>query len=128
MTTPQPTPATPTKPTAGYGLLVAVFACPALLLFGWIYNLVTGDGSGSGPSSTLATAACRVLVEDRLVAPSTADFSNLSASEGSGDRWTVTGSVDAENRLGTPIRMDFTCVVEYDGGDWRLVRMSGLTG
>lgn len=73
-----------------------------------------------------ARAACRVLVEDRLRAPSSAEFSNL-AHTGSGDRFTVTGVVDAQNAFGAMVRNTFTCEVRLDGDQWRLVRMGGLT-
>jgi hypothetical protein len=127
MTTPTPALTQPRMSRTNKAL-IALWSFVGLLLV-WFALSDTGDEpyTPSGDSSG-ARAACRILVEDRLVAPSTADFSDLTTSEGTGDRWTVTGSVDAENRMGVPIRMDFTCVVQYDGGDWRLIRMSGLNG
>jgi len=110
--------------TASDWVLTVLVAIAVLIVLYMAAGYLTGD---DGPDGDEAKAACRVLVEDRLVAPATADFSGLSAA-GGGDRWTVKGSVDAENRLGTPIRMNFTCVVEYSGGDWLLIRMSGLNG
>jgi len=75
--------------------------------------------------SDMAKAVCQGFVEDRLRAPSTADFSSLSAV-GRGEQWTVKGAVDSQNAFGVPIRSNFTCVVEHDGGVWRLVRVTGL--
>lgn len=123
MTTPTPPP--PAKSTAtGWAALGLLIACPVLFVGGWLYNALSGGSSGSNDSG--ARAACRVYVEDRLRAPSTAEFSGLEATAGDRGRWTVTGSVDAQNGFGAQVRSDFTCVVEYNGGDWLLVRITGL--
>jgi len=116
----------PLNPKTASDWVLTVLVAIAVLIGGWMGWSLLFDGSDGDVDG--ARTACIVFVEDRLVAPATADFLSLSASETSGNRWAVTGSVDAENRLGVPVRMDFTCVVRFDGADWQLVRMSGLAG
>ncbi len=55
------------------------------------------------------------------------DFSDLTSS-GSGDGpWTVTGSVDAGNSFGAPLRSRFVCTTHREGeGDWVLHNLTGL--
>lgn len=67
-----------------------------------------------------AEVMCEEFVKDRLKAPSTADFSDEKARSLGGPRWDVSGSVDAENSFGAPIRMQFRCDLKYMGNDkWR---------
>lgn len=77
------------------------------------------------PDGYDATQACRYFVKERLKAPSTAEFSGESQS-GSAPRWTVSGSVDAENSFGAKIRMSYTCTVSLDGSDFVLESLTGL--
>jgi hypothetical protein len=84
-----------------------------------------GANGGSEPSAYEAKSACKEFVERRLKAPSTADF-EMDAS-GTGDRWTVTGTVDSQNSFGGMVRNSFTCQVRYDGDQWVLEGLSGLT-
>jgi len=81
---------------------------------------------GSDPPDGFdAQVACKSFVEDRLKSPSSADFSNVTHS-GDSPRWTVTGSVDAENSFGASLRSDWTCTVRLDGGDFVLESLTGL--
>lgn len=92
-----------------------------------------GEGSGGGGSETggdqriTATVMCEQFVEDRLVAPSTAEFPWSLSTEGTylGDgRYRFNSYVDAENQFGANIRRDFTCTVEYRGNEeWRLINL-----
>lgn len=80
-----------------------------------------GDADG-------AQYACEQFVEDRLKAPSTAEFSDQSESN-DGDVWTATGSVDSENSFGANLRSDYKCVVRYladEDESYELVEFTGL--
>lgn len=102
------------------GSIPVVFGV-ALLGFG----LLPAPGqTSSEPTGTDAALICKQIVEDRLKAPSTADFSDIRYA-GESPRWTVTGTVDAENSFGAKLRMNWTCVVRLDGG-WKLELLTGL--
>lgn len=86
-----------------------------------VASYVTGDASGDAAG---ARVACENLVSDRLVSPSSADFSRPDVNElaGSGDAYRVVGFVDADNRLGASMRIDYECKVRHTGGDeWSLI-------
>lgn len=85
---------------------------------------VIGIGSLSdGDSEAGARVACENFVTDRLVSPSSANFSRPDVTEDN-DLYTVSGHVDADNRAGAAIRIDYDCVVRHTGGDdWRLVQL-----
>jgi hypothetical protein len=74
-----------------------------------------------------ACVVCQDFVKDQLVAPATAKFPICSHWEidqkyGTTDTWTATAYVDAENRMGAMLRMEFTCEVRYKGDDnWGLL-------
>lgn len=94
------------------------------------FLILIGVGSAldRGPDMDGASAAeaCKELVLGRLKAPATAEFSNLATS-GSGIRWTVTGSVDAENSFGAKLRMGWSCTVRAQNGEWQLEALTGLS-
>lgn len=91
----------------------------------WAIGAIGADDSngGSGGDEYGARDVCEQFVEDKLVSPSSADFVGTSARHLQGSsEWLVTGSVDAENRMGASIRIDYQCQVDHEGGnDWRLV-------
>lgn len=53
---------------------------------------------------------CQIEVRDQLKAPSSARFSNMSAT-GSGGDWVARGEVEAENSFGVMMRSDFQCTL-----------------
>lgn len=77
---------------------------------------VTWLASQRGGGASEAEQECQARVELRLKAPSTAEFSASSARElgKTGDRWEVTGIVDAENSFGGTVRMTYKCDLTYD--------------
>lgn len=85
-----------------------------------------GQRTGFNPTSKAVDAwvMCQDFMEDRLQAPSSADYpccySDFVTYEG--DRvYEVRSYVDAENAFGAKLRRDFLCRVEYRGNDrWRL--------
>lgn len=119
----------PDKPNPWYtrkGFLLVV----AIVVLIIVANLGSGGGSspaggGSGGvtvqhEAVEAYVVCQQFVEDRLKAPSTAEFggpySQVTAHNGGG-RYTVDTYVDAQNSFGAMIRTDFTCVVQHKSGD-----------
>lgn len=99
-----------------------VGAAVAVLGFG-SYAMGADDSSSGTGDEYAARNVCKQFVEDRLVSPSSADFTDTSARHLQGSsEWLVTGSVDAENRMGASIRVDYQCQVAHEGGDnYRLV-------
>ena len=71
------------------------------------------------PSQDAKRVCQEQFIPDRLKAPSTAKFSEVTVSS-SGDVYTVTGKVDADNSFGARVRSGFTCIVRDTGKTWRL--------
>lgn len=84
------------------GVGVAAFVIVLALMF----------AGGGGNEQRDVTTACEQAVKARLKAPASADF-DTSATESSPDRWTVSGSVDAQNSFGAKIRSSFSCRVAW---------------
>ncbi|SNR98957.1 hypothetical protein SAMN06272737_1579 [Blastococcus mobilis] len=105
-----------------------------LLILGVIGSIFNGcddddsGSSGSDGSDSGAYYACEGFVEDRLKAPSSADFSGYFDSYviQSGDEYTVSGYVDAENSFGAMLRSEWTCTVRDGGDTWYLESLTGL--
>jgi hypothetical protein len=105
----------------------------AVLVVGGCSLAVSGgdddDASGGDRSEGMAKVMCEDFVEDRLKSPSSAEFSGIfdTTISGSGDDYTVTGYVDAQNGFGAMLRSNYTCQVRDDGNDrWSLVSLSGI--
>lgn len=67
---------------------------------------------------------CQQFLEDRLRAPSTADYpwgySEYTTDLGGG-KYRVRSYVDAQNGFGAQIRTNYDCTVQHAGGDrWTL--------
>ena len=112
--------------TRGTG--TAGLALAALLTAGCVGSSV---GGSSGDRRQDAYYMCQQFAEERLKAPSTADWPNWYEHEGV----TVTGTgegpyvvlthVDAENSFGAKIRDEVFCKVRHVSGDtWRLQRIN----
>lgn len=80
-------------------------------------SMATGGGDEPDePDAAIAEVICEQMVEDILKSPSTAEFSNQSAS-GSGTSWTSSGDVDAENGFGATMRSGYSCTMTYHASD-----------
>lgn len=108
----------PAAQVAGIGCLVVLGIFAALMFWG----MASGDDEDDAPTKYGAQNVCEQFIEDRLKAPSTADFNHDSASN-VGDVWVVVGSVDSENGFGAMIRSDYVCKVRATDtdGNWRLI-------
>lgn len=85
-----------------------------------------GNDASARDRSVDAWTTCKDFVEERLSAPSTADFPSWDPDQylksRSGQEYTLAAYVDAENKLGGTVRTDFTCTVRHlVGGEWRLM-------
>jgi len=90
-----------------------------------IIALIVAHPTKHQPTSTEnrddATRACQEkFVPDRLKAPATAKFSNVTTTATAAGGYTVVGSVDSENGFGALIRSTFTCSVHSSGDQWVL--------
>ena len=91
-----------------------------------------GEKGPEEPTPRYAYIHCKHYVEQRLKAPSSADFSSLSNSNvtqlkqtrrgGKNEiKYLVTGYVDAQNSFGAKIRNNYSCTVTgKTGGEWGL--------
>lgn len=102
---------------------LALIAVPVIAFA--IYS-ATRDKSGDADElrEVQAQRACEDQVREQLKSPSSASFSNITAT-GSGASWDVYGSVDAENAFGATIRSDFSCDVRFTGNTVGVI-VSGL--
>lgn len=73
----------------------------------------SGGGSKWEPTAFEARSICEDWVKDRLKAPSSAKFTD-GAESGGGGKYTISGSVDAQNSFGAMIRSTWTCDIRYD--------------
>lgn len=77
-------------------------------------SIAERSSSKSSPSEAAERDAkiyARLIVEDQLKVPSTADFclySEMDATNLEGNRWEITGYVDAENSFGAKLRQNWT--------------------
>jgi hypothetical protein len=119
-----PTPPAPVKPDrAGlWAVLVLVLAAGGCVA-------ISSGGEDDPPDRSLqAQSICQTAVENRLKAPSTADFSRWGeAPTGTVNGWTVEGMVDAENSFGAKIRSAFTCDLHRRGERWYVDAVRGLS-
>jgi hypothetical protein len=73
-----------------------------------------------------AIVICEKFVKEQLIAPREAKFPGIfdeqpTATQMNSTAWHVEGWVDAANRMGVHVRLDYTCEVQYLGDDrWRL--------
>lgn len=82
-------------------------------------------GCGGGDEKALdrvgAGLICEDFVEDRLRSPGSTEFPKQQIEVLKADRYTVTGSVDAENGFGALLRSDYRCELRLDGNRWHLL-------
>jgi len=97
----------PAKRRGGIGCLVVIG------LFAAVIAVFVTIGATAGPNLEIsAQIACENLVSDQLKSPATAEYNDKAVGKGS--RWTVTGTVDAQNGFGAMLRSSFQCVVKID--------------
>lgn len=118
------------KPGASTGSKIAAGVIMVAVVVGVVSCLRSlGDGGGDGRNDGMAKVMCENFIKDQLKAPATADFSSIFSTTitGSGNDYTVAGTVDAENSFGAKLHSNYTCEVHDNGGDrWSLVSLTGI--
>lgn len=100
-----------------WGVGALVFVIVGLLLVGALRHKGTGGGDSVKNVQYAACDVAHKFVKNQLKAPSTASFQSCfdSVATSSGDTWTVTGYVDAQNGFGAKLRNTFVVVETYHG-------------
>lgn len=88
------------------------FAVVFLLIIGGCVAIMSGDGKRGEADEGDAIYACKDFTKDKLKSPSSAKFSDETAS-GSGSSWTSSGTVDSQNSFGAMVRSGYTCTLTY---------------
>lgn len=77
-----------------------------------MFEILSGkEDNDSSDESTNAKVCAVKAVKDNLKSPSTADFcsySEMTAENLGGDKWKISGYVDAENSMGAMLRQNWT--------------------
>jgi hypothetical protein len=85
--------------------------------------ILAGCAGSDGNHKYGAQAVSEQFVEDRLEAPSTADFTMPKVTEEPDGSSMVVGSVDSENGFGAKVRSDYLYWGTNTGGDnWQLLK------
>ena len=122
--------------SACFWMFAAVLA--VLAVGGGVLLAIASDSDSetpAGDTKAAAEAMCQQFVGDKLAAPANAAYSRVESKK-TGKRWEVVGLVDAENRLGVPLRQAIRCTgLEYLGDErWKAKKVliqdhvPGLTG
>lgn len=105
-----------------------LIAGAAFGLLGICSRINGGDASGAGDEIS-AFVYCNAFVEERLAAPTTAEYpdawdADIEQMEDS--VWRVASYVDAENGFGAKLRRRFVCQARPTGDGWELLSLTGL--
>ena len=107
--------------------IVFILVILAVIIFACLMSRCGSDSSEpevDKGDSIDAYLVCQDFVSEGLKAPSTAEFASMSDStirNTSGDNWSVSSYVDAQNSFGAMIRTHFVCDLVYRGdGYYRL--------
>ena len=105
-------------------IIIAFTVCVFVVVFA--VAITSGGGGGNSASSKIedtyghdefeAQVIAEEIVEGKLKSPSTAEFCEHSeyTITCSGDTWTVTGYVDAQNSFGATLRNNFTVKFTFE--------------
>lgn len=106
------------KAVLGCGGLVALIM--VLIIGGCTVSMFTGGDKKNEPTEYDARYYCQEFVKDKLKAPSTAKFSDQTAS-GSGASWSSSGTVEAQNTFGGMVASRYSCTLSYNADEesWR---------
>lgn len=102
---------TANPPSAGgcWKWTVGLLALPAMLLLALFIWSQVAPAPADGRVDFIVS--CQAAVRDRLKAPSTADFGPETSRDvqGSPGSYRLTGTVEAQNALGVPLRTAYSC-------------------
>ncbi len=106
---------------SGFGCGIGCLAALGVAVVVGIIAAITSTGvADRAPvyDEISAYTYCEIAVREELKSPSTAAFSQMSAT-GSGGSWTARGVVDSENSFGAIVRASFQCTIK-DGEQIRV--------
>ena len=78
--------------------------------------------SSSSDKATDAKICAQKVVKDNLKSPSTAKFckyAEMTATNMGGDKWKITGWVDAQNSFGATVRENWTVILTLTGSGFK---------
>ena len=105
-------------------LMYQHFISLVLLVILCALGVGSSESGSSGPDEVGAFFMSKKFVEERLKAPSSADFcsySDATVTDLGGGRFSVSAYVDAQNSFGATIRTYYSCVLRSTDGDtWTL--------
>ncbi len=87
--------------------------CSVLWWFAFRDGAMFADDGSLG-----ARAAARNFVVEKLKAPATAEFGDITAIQLGDGTWAVSGSVDSQNSFGALIRSQFDCSITNARDTW----------
>lgn len=113
--------------------LIGIIILAVAVIF--LLKMCNGPSSSAGAgysgndynTSTNAKVCARKAVEDSLKAPSTASFcsyTEMNATNLGGDKWMVTGYVDAQNSFGAMVRQYWSVTLILTKTGFKLVSVS----
>lgn len=109
------------KPMGCFGFfLIAVGVVVAIVIGLSIWGSYRNAHPTDEDKQAESQVACEDVVKKNLKSPSTASFSNETAT-GTDGQYTVTGDVDSQNSFGATVRAHFTC--ESDGSTVHLTSL-----
>ncbi len=71
----------------------------------------------------MAQVVCEKAVKQRLKAPATAQFESPERTLLGNERFSITGTVDAQNGFGALLRMNYSCAVQFTGSETYRIEM-----
>lgn len=78
----------------------------------------SSDPDSAGSIEFESQLLCRQAIRSNLKSPGSADFADsytgLTLDQKSTKRYTVMGSVDAENSFGAKVTQNYLCIINYD--------------
>ncbi len=94
-----------------------------LLIAGVISIVIVSAVSKNAPDKASVVVIAEKAVKEKLKSPSTAEFSPMSETTAtkSGDTWTVSGWVDAQNSFGATMRNNYTVVIKFSGNSYEVI-------
>jgi hypothetical protein len=99
------------------GNLIVMLVVAVLMITGsvWLYNSCESVEYDTAENTSIdADVEVEFYVKKRLKSPSTADFGYANVSKLSKDRFKVSNTVDSQNSFGGMVRMNYSCVIEFN--------------
>jgi len=109
-------------------MIVVIFACLALGLFGVIYLqqiLPDVTGKSGSDNSTKSLVRCEEVVRASLIDADRAQFRNQKVTSLGNDRYQIVGSLDAPNASGIMLKGNYNCIFNFKTKAFDLLSLEG---